>query len=52
MLNQAEFSDQILADSPAGVISPDRIFDLLRERGKIATKHNVQGEVANGQLAR
>jgi len=29
----AEFVDQIMVDSPAGVIPPDRMLELLRERG-------------------
>ncbi|KAK9898161.1 hypothetical protein P389DRAFT_29921 [Cystobasidium minutum MCA 4210] len=28
----SEFIDQVMVDSPAGVIPPDRLFDLLRER--------------------
>ena len=30
----AEFIDQIMLDSPSGVIPPDRVFELLRERGE------------------
>lgn len=30
----AEFIDQVMVDSPAGVIPPDRMFELLRERGE------------------
>lgn len=34
VLFAAEFIDQVMVDSPAGVIPPDRMFDLLRERGE------------------
>lgn len=32
----AEFIDQVMVDSPAGVIPPDRMFELLRERGELS----------------
>jgi hypothetical protein len=39
----AEFIDQVMVDSPAGVIPPDRMFELLHERGmsSIAPKESA-----------